>query len=93
MHKRPPIEMYHPYADGWFWVSAITRIAVLVLLIVGIVLLVRYLSHRYPPGSYRAPGAFPPSGHSSAMQILEERFARGEIDEKEFRTRKEALRA
>ena len=90
--------MYHPYADRFMWVSAITRLAVLVLIIVGIVLLVRYLSHRYPAGGhYHAHGALPPGGgpgpQGSAMQILEERFARGEIDEQEFRTRREVLRS
>jgi uncharacterized membrane protein len=29
----------------------------------------------------------PPRGNSSARQILEERFARGEIDDDEFRSR------
>ena len=89
--------MYHPYTDRFLWVSAITRLAVLVLLIVAIVLLVRYLSHRYPGGGHfhahnhaLSPGAAP---QSSAMQILEERFARGEIDEDEFKRRKEALRS
>ena len=93
MRFRSPGEMYHPYADGLFWVSAITKIAVLVLIIVGIVLLFRYLSQRYPAGSVRPPGALPPTGSSTAMQILEERFARGEIDEAEFRSRKDALRS
>ena len=88
-----PVEMYHP--DAYFWVHAVTKIAFLVLLIVAAVLLFRYLTHRYPPGTVRAPGVLPPGGaaSSSAMQILEERFARGEIDDEEFRRRKEALRS
>lgn len=90
MRFRPPAEMYHP--EHFFWLSAITRVAVIVLLVVGVIVLVRYLSDRYPPGSFRAAPRVP-SQQSSAMQILEERFARGEIDEDEFRSRKEALRS
>jgi putative membrane protein len=86
--------MFHPYGDTFYWVSAITKLAIVVLLIVGVVLIVRYLSQRYPAGSFRGPGALPPGGaQSGAMQILEERFARGEIDEDEFRSRKDALRS
>ena len=86
--------MYHPYADRFMWVSAVSRLAVLVLIIVGIVLLVRHMSHRYPAGGhYHAHGTLPPAApeQSGAMHILEERFARGEIDEDEFRRRKTAL--
>lgn len=84
--------MYHPEVDRLFWLSAVTRIAVLVLIVVAIVLLFRYLTHRYPAGTHALPGARPPQ-QSTAMQILEERFARGEIDDEEFRRRKEALRS
>jgi len=84
-----------PYMDHsvYFWISAMTRLAVLVLFVVAIVLLVRYLSHRYPAGGhFHAHGTaqLPPSG---AIQILEERFARGEIDADEFKSRKDALRS
>jgi uncharacterized membrane protein len=86
-----------PYVDHsvYFWVSAMTRLAVLVLFVVAIVLLVRYLSHRYPAGGhFHAHGTTTlPSQTSSAVQILEERFARGEIDEAEFTSRKDALRS
>ena len=81
--------MYHPEMHQYFWLSAITRLAVLALVVVGIVLLVRYLTHRYPAGAQPGAGARPQQ--STAIQILEERFARGEIDEDEFRRRKQAL--
>jgi putative membrane protein len=91
--------MYPPEMDRFMWVSAVTRLAVLVLLIVGIVMLVRYMSHRYPAGGHfhthgtLPPGTLPPGApaSSTALQILEERFARGEIDEDEFKRRKAAL--
>ena len=89
MRMRPPVEMYHPYGDTFFWISTITRLAILVLIIVGVILLVRYLLQRFPARPV-SPGG---GGHSSAVQILEERFARGEIDEDEFRSRKDALRS
>lgn len=88
-----------PYIDhgAYFWIGAITRLAILVLFVVAIVMLVRYLSHRYPAGGhFHAHGHVPPATAvvpaSGAMQILEERFARGEIDVDEFNARKEALR-
>ena len=53
------------------------------LLITGIVLLVRYLRNDHPG---QAPTA------SSAEQVLAERFARGEINETEYRDRLATLR-
>jgi putative membrane protein len=81
--------MYHPEMHRLFWLSAVTRLAVLVLIVVGIVLLLRYLTHRYPGGALPGVGVRPQQ--STAIQILEERFARGEIDDEEFRRRKQAL--
>jgi putative membrane protein len=81
--------MYQPGMHQYFWLGAITRLAVLVVIVVGIVMLARYLTHRYPAGSVPGTGARPQQ--STAIQILEERFARGEIDDEEFRRRKQAL--
>lgn len=54
------------------------------LLVVGLVVLVRALTER---GGWSGSSR---SG-SSALQILEERFARGEIDRDEFEERRRAL--
>jgi putative membrane protein len=56
-------------------------IVVLVLIVAGIVALVRHFS------AARHEGA------ASAERVLEDRFARGEIDEEEFLRRRAALRA
>lgn len=55
-----------------------------VLLVVGVVVLVRALTDR---------GAGGGSGGSSAMAVLEERFARGEIDREEFEDRRRSLQS
>jgi putative membrane protein len=54
-------------------------------LILLIVLAVRYLGHGSAGGGER------PAVGKAPLQILEERFARGEIDKEEFDQRKRAL--
>lgn len=64
----------------WFW--AVLWLLLAVLLVFGIVVLVRAFAERGGSGSRPA---------NSAVQILEERFARGEIDREEFEERRRAL--
>ena len=74
------------YYDGhgmsaWGWVaSTVGTVVVLGLLVLGVVLLVRS-TQRTPDGPWRAPAPRSPE------QSLAERFARGEIDEDEYRQR------
>ena len=56
------------------------------LIIAGVIVLVRYLA------SGRDRGGPDGGGRDSAERILADRFARGEIDEDEFRQRRELLR-
>ncbi len=66
---------------GMFWAMALPVVVLAVLAVVG-VLIVRALWHRV--GSTEV-------GASRALSLLEERFARGEIDQEEFRTRRQHL--
>ncbi len=64
---------------GWWWVMGVGWLIFLALVVVLGVLLVRYLTSGAGRGS-------------SAEDVLAERFARGEIDEDEYRRRRAALR-
>ena len=71
------------WGGGWFGMIIMT--AFWVLLIIGVIYLVKRLAT-----SNRGRGFFP-SGGSRALDILKERYARGEIDQKEFEEKKQAL--
>jgi putative membrane protein len=64
---------------GWFWVLLATAVLVAALIWVA-----AKLSSRRTTSLDRTPG--------DALRILEERFARGEIDQAEFDQRRAALR-
>lgn len=70
---------------GWF-MAPVMMLLFLVAVVIVVMLVIRWLGG--PDG-----GMASSSGQAgpSARQILEERFARGEIDEEEFRKRKKAL--
>ncbi|OFW57703.1 MAG: hypothetical protein A2133_08690 [Actinobacteria bacterium RBG_16_64_13] len=72
-------------------VMLVVMLAVLALIVVGIVLLVRGLTRhdQVQPGSPPQPVSGPNSGR--ALQVLEERYARGEIQREEFLQRKQDL--
>lgn len=82
--------MWNGGYGGWGWggwiLTAIVLIVVFAVVITAIVLTVRYLTG----GSHRAQGG---AGSGRAAQdVLSERFARGEIDEEEYRRRVTLLR-
>lgn len=68
---------------GWWWVMGAGWLLFLAFLGV-----LGYLLVRHATG---ARGSAPPTGR--ADEILDERLARGEIDEDEYRRRRDALRA
>ena len=78
---------------GWVLMTVLFLLLVAVL-VVGLLLLLRAWR---PGGSGPGPSAGPGpgaehGGGSPADRILDERFARGEIDEEEYHRRREALR-
>jgi putative membrane protein len=86
------ILMMWGYGAGWGWGAWLTMGVGMILfwglVIGGGIALVRYLAGtRY---HHPSSGA---SGRAAAEQILAERFARGEIDEVEYRQRRELLRS
>jgi putative membrane protein len=65
--------------DGWWWVMGVGWLVLLAAFVVLAVVLVRHFTQT--------------SGtRHGAEEVLAERFARGEIDEEEFRSRRDALR-
>lgn len=75
---------YGDHMSGWGWaLMTVGTITFWALVIVGIVLLVRYLGHS---------GQQPTQPTHTPEQLLAERFARGEIDQEEYRDRLATLR-
>lgn len=66
---------------GGMWWGMFFPALVLAVLIIGGIVLFRTLTNRSGGNS----------GSEGAMSVLEERFARGEIDDDEFRERREQL--
>lgn len=77
--------------DQWGWgVGGVFVMVVFMLLFWGAIIALVVWAVR----QFRPPGPPPPPAHGGdpAMRILEERFARGEIDADEFTRRRDTLR-
>jgi putative membrane protein len=72
--------------DGAGWVMALLILLLVAAVVVAVVAFLRGTT----PAS-RTPGASPAGRAVDARGILQERFARGEIDEQEYRARMRAL--
>ena len=86
-----------PYLDGGFGLLHIAWIVLVLLVWVGIVALIvlglRWLL-RSAPGDSGSGGARPPAASArpdDALEILRQRYARGEIDDEEFERRRRTL--
>lgn len=76
---------WYPFAGGWL-IGLLVFAAFVVLIAWGIAWIIRRDSHPHygaPPPPPSVPPMAPPRS-DSAMQILRERFARGEISEAEY---------
>ena len=71
------------YGMGWFW--TIIMVVFWIAVIVGIIFLIRWLVISTGTGSRAA------RSEESALEILKKRYARGEIDKKEFEEKKKDL--
>jgi putative membrane protein len=74
------------WMSGWAWLGmAVMLVTLLALVAVAATVVVRLLGPRNRPDGGDRPA------ERSAMETLQERFARGEIDEEEFLRRRAAL--
>lgn len=74
--------------DGWGmgWFGGIFMLVIWILVVVGLIFLIKWLvqTTRDVPGGKSTPT-------SRALHILEERYARGEIEKQEFQEKKKDL--
>lgn len=78
----------HGPGDGWGWTPMAGMGLIWILLLVVLVFVV----WRLAGANGRGPGE-PPAAKESPLEILERRYARGEIDREEFEQRRRDLRA
>jgi len=82
---------YGPWDGGGWLVGSLMMLGTLLFWAV-LIALVIWAVRRFVPGGWTgAPSGTPPPGPPRAREVLDERFARGEIDEEEYRRRRTLL--
>jgi putative membrane protein len=95
--SEPPYGYYHMWGGPWGWHAGFIFGPIMMLLvIVGIVALIVLLLRGFGYGAYNPyrHGGYPPSGipyGRRALDILNERFAKGEIDKAEFEEKRRLI--
>jgi putative membrane protein len=92
--SEPPYGYYHMWGGPWGWHAGMMfGPTMMLLVIVGIVAVVVLLVRSFGYGGHsywqRPPGDFPYRRH--ALDILEERFAKGEINKEEFEEKRRLI--
>lgn len=78
--------------SGWgFLLSLLFMLIFWTLIVAGIVLIIRSMTGRRDEEPARGAAPYRETGTPPALQVLQERYARGEIDREEFLQRKADL--
>lgn len=76
---------------GWL-IAAIIGFILLALAVLAIIALVRIIRHAGRHGHWQAEQPKPANEENSSLRILDERFAKGDINEEEYTRKKELLK-
>jgi putative membrane protein len=82
----------HGFGWGsWGWVGWILNLVIILGIIAGIVLLVVWLARQTGPISSSSTPRYPEQNQPTALEILQVRYARGEIDQEQYELMKRDL--
>ena len=79
---------YYHHTDFW-WVGGLFALLIVVALVIGVILVVRQVLER--PHVLPGPPPMPPAPPNRAVEELDMRYARGEIDRNEYMQRRNDL--